>query len=498
VAEDIGALVARVVADTEQFRSEMSRLTGQIQSNTARMNRSLASINQTTKGLGVSFASLRSIAGAFGVALSTRFFARFIADALDAKNMTEAQIQSFRGAIEAINTWKAATQDAARIIGSTLSPALEASASVIDRFNAAFLDIGSQSAKRQIQLLQALIEQVKASTIDLDGQFHELSQQQLADIAALEKKIKDLKAQQFTGGPAGFIGPTRSMAEDLTEASVPVEALLKKFPSFNPAQGLAPLEFPDFKKLFDTTGLDKQLQEQEDLFQKMRDNEIANIEAVARANDEANKKMIESAREAAMEEFSVRETLMTNIAGLFAVLGEKHRGAAIAALAIEKALAIQQTLIQGQQAAAQVLAWGQVAAMRMLAALGPLGVAPAAAIEAKAVAEAAAIKGMSIASAAIIGATGIAEALQISHGGSGSGASNFGSIANPVATTGSASNSAAQTVAQRSAVQVIFQGDVFNFQDAVKKIGAELRDLVDNKDVVIIGPGSRQSLLLGG
>src|SRR5262245_43755339 len=101
MAEDIGALVARVVADTEQFRSEMSPLTGQMQSNTARMNSALSMINT---GLGGLTSAITTVIGAY----SGRAFERWIERSLDVNRMSEESRKQFAETIKVVDQLKQA------------------------------------------------------------------------------------------------------------------------------------------------------------------------------------------------------------------------------------------------------------------------------------------------------------------------------------------------------------------------------------------------------
>lgn len=495
MAEDIGTLVARVVADTEQFRSEMQRLTGQIQTNTARMNSSLASLNESTKSLGFSMHNLRTIAGTFGVVLSARAFASWIKGALDAKNMTEQQIAAYRNAVDAISSFKSSTDDLARVVGSVLAPGFDAAANALDRFNAAFANIGSETTQRQIKLTQALIEQIRRNAVSMDGSFHDLTKSEIADIDELEKKLKELKQKAFSeaiGSPQGFVGPI----QELSESDVPINALLKKLPGANltlppppPKNSGAPplLARPGSGGTLDEItggfgdaqkGVNDAKMKAEGDFTKFYQEELQKRQ---RADMDAYDLQLEMDKKQKDARLQLNFEMTDGLIGLLSVLGEKHRGAAIAAIAIERVRTIVQihlASLAAQAAAGAAAAWG-----------GPAAVAAAVA----------AVRIQYGIMEAIAAATGLVEIAQISHGGSGTGSSTFGSAANPVSTTSGSSGAAGGAAGPRSAVQVTFQGPIYGFDDYVRKqiIGA-IRDAVDGHDVVIIGPGSRQAQLLGG
>lgn len=196
---------------------------------------------------------------------------------------------------------------------------------------------------------------------------------------------------------------------------------------------------------------------------------------------------------------SVQGDVISNAVSLLQTLGAEHRGAAIAALAIEKYFAIQRTLQQGRTAAAQILALGEVAYWQAQAQLGPLaGPSVGAAILTQSRAAAARVKTMSVASAALIGIEGAVQAAQLSRGGT---EATRGTNANPLVTTPGSTVGATSGVVdrRRSVVTVQFQGPIYGWDDYIQnKVIEGIRDAVDGKDVVIIGPNSLQASLIGG
>jgi len=82
--DDVGVLVARVVADTEQFRSEMLRVSNQLASNTAKMNSALAKVQESTGSLSKSLGVLTGSLGALGVSFSVGAIAAFALNAIRA------------------------------------------------------------------------------------------------------------------------------------------------------------------------------------------------------------------------------------------------------------------------------------------------------------------------------------------------------------------------------------------------------------------------------
>ncbi len=200
------------------------------------------------------------------------------------------------------------------------------------------------------------------------------------------------------------------------------------------------------------------------------------------------------AQQAAQAELGIRQQFIGSAVSLLQTLGAEHRGAAIAALAIEKAMAIQRILVQGNMAAAQILALGQIAAWQAMAQLGIFGgPAAAAAITAKATADAARVKAMSMAAAVFTGIEGAVQASQLSHGGT---SSTLGTNANPVATR--ATNTGSGVMAhKRDVVEIHLHGDMYGWDDYVeRKVIAGLQRAVNDREVVIINADSRQGQLL--
>lgn len=84
MADDVGVLVARVVADTEQFRSEMLRVSNQLASNTAKMNSSLAKVQESGASLTKTLDAMKGVLVQLGVAFSIGAIVKFAKDTLDA------------------------------------------------------------------------------------------------------------------------------------------------------------------------------------------------------------------------------------------------------------------------------------------------------------------------------------------------------------------------------------------------------------------------------
>jgi hypothetical protein len=181
--------------------------------------------------------------------------------------------------------------------------------------------------------------------------------------------------------------------------------------------------------------------------------------------------------------------------GFLHALGAEHRGAAIAALAIEKAISVKQIFMEARKAQAMIAGYSVAAQAHAIAALGPLAGPPAAAaIAAKFAAASAAVGANAVASAAFVAAQGLVEAMQLSRGGTDA---TRGTSANPLVTTSSGSSPAAAAAAanrRQNAVQVIFTGDMHGWDEYVqRRVIASIRAAVDGRDVILIGRGSRQA-----
>lgn len=77
MADDVGVLVARVVADTEQFRSDMFRVSNQMASNTAKMNASLAKLQASAGSVSKVFDGMTGALGKLGIAFSVGAIVQF-------------------------------------------------------------------------------------------------------------------------------------------------------------------------------------------------------------------------------------------------------------------------------------------------------------------------------------------------------------------------------------------------------------------------------------
>jgi hypothetical protein len=246
-----------------------------------------------------------------------------------------------------------------------------------------------------------------------------------------------------------------------------------------------------------TEGLEQRLAEriaiEEEITAAVSDAERVRAETAKRTADYN----IEIARNAANQEIALRQLVTDSAMGLLSALGAEHRGAAIALLVWQKAIAIKEILINAAKAKTMVAAYYEVAIAQALS-MGPLGLPWVAVLEAKRAAALGKIAMGTALSVGLVAAEGVVEAAQLSSGGT---QATRGTSANPVNVTSGAASTASQTTAQggKRVTQVVFQGDMYGFDDYVRnRIIASIREAVDGSDVVIVGQGSRQARMLGG
>lgn len=612
MSEDVGALVARVVADTEGFRSEMTRLASQVQSNTARMNAQLARIGRASDALAGSFRLVTRVASAFGVALSVRALTQFTGQAINAaaelhnlsvrlnvsvESMSELQHVARVNDIEFGNFSKSlqimsknfgeaskgskSMQETFRQLGldfkllSKLSvdQQLEAVAQALARVT----DEGQRTAFAQevlgrggIEMLQAFergavgirelrqelrdlggvtstetaraadeakdaMDRLKSASVSLSNElvntlapalttatnklrewlFPTDNEAVIAGTSALIKRLKqDIADIEFS--LPGMVGERDSV--DWLERLVGMDEaewdrrIAKKVADLNmlklqlqqaqaglarvqgggatgsgaPGSGgggappvvagvIAPAKPPQFfgNDFFGGSGPDaaqqafleqlrKQQEEKQAIIQEGLDHEL-------QAATDALEARLEISKYQAEQEIAYRQLVTDSAIGLLQALGSKHRGAAIAALAIQKALAVKEIFVQSQ-----------VAAMRAMAELGPIAGPPVAA----------AILAKGKLSAILVAATGLVEAAQLSSGGT---QSTLGTTANPISTRAvSSSAGPAVTPHRQNVVEITIHGGVVT-SSAVRELVAQIKKEIDDSDVIIIGPDSRQA-----
>jgi predicted transglutaminase-like cysteine proteinase len=168
--------------------------------------------------------------------------------------------------------------------------------------------------------------------------------------------------------------------------------------------------------------------------------------------------------------------------GLLQALGTKNKAFAIAAIVLEKAIAIQRLLLANHVAAELAFASQLVPGV-------PATLATAAAAKA-------AVLSQGLISAGLIAATGV---LQIADVTSGGGRSAPGTALNPAFVTTPAGASGQAGATSQSSVQVIIAHNVGFDQRVMDQIIAGIREATDDRDVIIFGPDSRQAKeIVGG
>lgn len=158
-------------------------------------------------------------------------------------------------------------------------------------------------------------------------------------------------------------------------------------------------------------------------------------------------------------------TYSNGLAALQAFAGHSKK-VAIAAILVQKAMALKEAFLAGQVAIAKAAA----------SAPPPYNLAPIAIA-----------KAFMVANLAAIAATGIGQIQSINS----SGGAALGSAANPVSTDDSDDSS--QGATSQSTVQVIIQGNVLGNQEFIDELIESIKEEVNEKDVIIISPNSRNA-----
>lgn len=159
--------------------------------------RGLQSLQRSARGV-------RSALGAVGVVLSARAFAGWIAGALDAKKMTDEQIEATREARAAMAQMKAASDELARSLATTLAPAMQKVAEIAVGLNHIFFNFDAAPLEKEINDLKSAISSFeKTHGVDTGIGYRVYSKADEARIAELNKQLDDLKRKQLdllTGG----------------------------------------------------------------------------------------------------------------------------------------------------------------------------------------------------------------------------------------------------------------------------------------------------------
>jgi len=211
------------------------------------------------------------------------------------------------------------------------------------------------------------------------------------------------------------------------------------------------------------------------------DADFAFTQAILIQAAEAHKKLEKDKANALLQYTTIRKSLetsaFTNSVALLSTLGAKHKGFAIAAIALSKALAIAETIVSTRAAVMKAYEFYGFT---------PAGHAAASATEA-----------LGALNVGLIAATGIAQAANISSGsGSGGGAGGtFGTAVNPVVTTSADSNQTQQQATQGT-ITINVNGVVT--EDILQNlIVPAIQDATNNKDIILFRSDSRQAFELG-
>jgi hypothetical protein len=210
-------------------------------------------------------------------------------------------------------------------------------------------------------------------------------------------------------------------------------------------------------------------------FEQVRANisEQFDEDAILRSQ-ETQAKIANSTIEAEKKILSFKQQTFDAGIGLLSALAGKSKAAALALIAFEKIRAIAQAKINTAQAVTNALANvpypANLAAAAQMAQLGALQIG-------------------------LIAATGLAEASNVIS--SSSGGAPIGSPQNPVFTdTRSSSGEQVFGAQQKSQVSIRFEG-VFTAA-AAREIAEQIREVIDNSDIHIIGPNSSNARELRG
>jgi hypothetical protein len=224
-------------------------------------------------------------------------------------------------------------------------------------------------------------------------------------------------------------------------------------------------------------------QNQREIFSETTEFFKAELQRRNKLEEDSAKARYDTIVDAERATIEVRAQTADLTVGLLQALGAKNKAFAIAAIVLEKAIAIQRLLINNKLAAELAFASQLIPGV-------PASLATATAAKA-------AVLAQGRIQAALIAATG---ALQIADVTSGGGRSPVGTALNPAFVTSSQSSSSGQFGAtSQNAIQVVIANNVGFDQRVMDQIIAGIREAADDRDVIIFGPGSRQAQeILGG
>jgi hypothetical protein len=521
MAEEIGSLVARITADTAGFQSEMARAARTLESNTAKMNRALARINDGMDGVRRGVGLANKALGIFGISLSARFFSTWIRQSLMANDALIRQTAELQRAREAVSNLSMAWGDLGRAIGTQAAGGISATARTLADLA---VIIGGDELARTEKALRDLDERIVMHTAYLKTQGRDedhlitLWREQRAELELLRAKYVEIEeAKKSAASP--FALPTAlkddgtlgqqlaALGQDPTKLLRTPQVALEEVPGLpgrtphglNEQLAASGLLTTGMQMIGGAEGLGGK--GTEDANEAFRANELELTEFIREQQRERLMAAEENARLSAAAQEEAQEIIVGSqrqatgaLVGLLHMVGTEHRGAAIAAIALEKGLAIQRLLIESKSASVRVKALYDVAAAAHLAATAGFGVAYAATLKAEGIANSAAILTQGKIGAAMLGVEGLAQAAQISSNGT---QSTLGTAANPIATRSSSSTGTAVAPMEhrQRIVEINIRGGIVD-GNAVRALVAQIREQIDDADVLIFGPDSRQAKLL--
>jgi len=195
VADEIGTLVARVVADNEQFRADMLKMTRTLESNTSKMNSALARLTSNFGGMRTIIRHATSVLGAFGLALSVRGLVNFGREALQAGDAIDKASKTAGVGAETIQQLRFAF---AQLAGTTDREVDES----LRRFNRR-IGLAAQGQGEALKTTEqmSIALRTQAGAIRSTDDVLEESLRKLADIES--DSIRAARASQLFGEDAG-------------------------------------------------------------------------------------------------------------------------------------------------------------------------------------------------------------------------------------------------------------------------------------------------------
>jgi hypothetical protein len=208
-------------------------------------------------------------------------------------------------------------------------------------------------------------------------------------------------------------------------------------------------------------GLDAKLIAEHDYMLLRQDLELKHMEELGNIRERAYQEDQRRTQQWAQFEIQQRQNVANAAVGLLSQLGSKSKAAAIAAIALGKALSI-----------AQIIQNTAVAQMRALAELGPIAGPPAAAK----------IGSLGKIQAGIVAATGLAQAASVGGGGGSAGLSS-GSAIQEAATSAGSVGGGSGGGSRGQIVTIQIQGETFG-RESVRNLISEINEAISDGAVL--------------